>query len=351
MRNSLPSEQAILLQLRDLKAIVMKKETEYMGLRLTSPLVVSACPLSDQIDHIVMMEDSGAGAVVLSSLFEENIKKEEAQLKGVMANKFVFAEAMDFFPDFNEYNMAGPFEYLEKIRKAKARVQIPIIASLNAITNDGWVDYAKLIEEAGADGIEVNIFYIPANLETASEEVEQQYLSIIRTIKESVKIPIAVKINPFFSALGNMTLRMQDAGADALVLFNRFYQPDFDIKELVLKTDLIFSESSEIKLPLWWIGILYGKVNLSLAATSGVQSAVEVIKYLLAGADIVMTASALYKYGISHLKTMNKELEDWMVKTGFEELRTFKGMMSQRRISNPIAYERANYFRILESRR
>src|SRR6516225_3162009 len=152
MRNSLPSEQAILLQLRDLKAIVMKKETEYMGLRLTSPLVVSACPLSDQIDHIVMMEDSGAGAVVLSSLFEENIKKEEAQLKGVMANKFVFAEAMDFFPDFNEYNMAGPFEYLEKIRKAKARVQIPIIASLNGITNNGWVEYARLIEEAGADG-------------------------------------------------------------------------------------------------------------------------------------------------------------------------------------------------------
>jgi dihydroorotate dehydrogenase (fumarate) len=352
MKNSPPRGQAILLPLRDPKDIViMKMETEYMGIRLNSPVVVSACPLSDQIDNIVMMEDNGAGAVVLSSLFEENIRKEEARLKGVMANKFVFAEAMDFFPDLNEHNMSGPFEYLDKIRKAKSRVRIPIIASLNGITNDGWVEYAKLIEEAGADGIEVNIFFIPANVETSSDEVEQRYLNIIRTIKESVRIPIAVKINPYFSALGNMGLRMQDAGADALVLFNRFYQPDFDITEFVLKTDLNFSESSEIRLPLWWIGILYGKVSLSLAATTGVQSAVEVIKYLLAGADIVMTASSLYKYGIGHLRTINKGLEDWMVKTGFEEVRTFKGMMSQRRVYNPVADERANYIRILESRR
>ena len=328
----------------------MKIQTEYMGLNLNSPIVVSACPLSEQTDNIAMMEDCGAGAVIMFSLFEEHIKNEESRLRGAMSNTFGFAEAMDFFPDLNEVNM-GPYEYLEKIRKAKSRVNIPIIGSLNGITNDGWVDYARLIEEAGADAIEVNIFFIPGNVDISSEQVEQTYINIIRSIRESVKIPIAVKLNPYFSAMGNIALRIQHEGANGLVLFNRFYQPDFDINELVIKTDLSLSESSEIRLPLWWIGLLYGKVNLSLAATTGVQSAVEVIKYLLAGADIVMTASSLYKNGIPYLRTMNKDLQDWMEKTGFDELRTFKGMMSQRKVSNPTAYERANYIRILESKK
>ncbi|HTS45747.1 MAG TPA: dihydroorotate dehydrogenase-like protein [Puia sp.] len=329
----------------------MKLDCEYMGLKLNSPLVVSACTLSEKMDNIIMMEDSGAGAVVMFSLFEEQIKMEEAKLKGVMTRTtFAFAEAMDFFPDIEQYNV-GPYEYLENIRKAKSRVKIPVIASLNGITSDGWLEYAKLIEEAGADGIEVNIFFIPGNIEISSSEVEQRYLNIITSLKQAVTIPIAVKLNPYFSSMGNIALRMQNAGADALVLFNRFYQPDFDINELAIKTDLKFSESSEIKLPLFWIGLLHSKVNLSLAANTGVQSAVEVIKYILAGADTVMTASSLYKNGIPHLKTMNEGLQDWMSRTGFDDIHIFKGMLSQRKISNPVAYERLNYIKILESRK
>ena len=322
-----------------------------MGQILNSPIVVSACTLSDKTDNIAMMEDCGAGAVVMFSLFEEQIRREEAAGKGITSRtSFAFAEAMDFFPDIEQHN-TGPYEYLEAIRKAKMRVRIPIIASLNGITSDGWAEYAKLIEEAGADGIEVNVFFIPGNIEISSSEVEQRYLNIITSLKESVTIPIAVKLNPYFSSMGNIALRMQNAGADALVLFNRFYQPDIDINELAIKTDLNFSDSSEIRLPLLWIGLLHSKVSLSLAANTGVQSAVEVIKYILAGADIVMTASSLYKNGIPHLRTMNKELQDWMSRTGFDDINIFKGMLSQRKISNPVAYERLNYFKILESRK
>jgi dihydroorotate dehydrogenase (fumarate) len=227
-------------------------------------------------------------------------------------------------------------------------VKIPVIASLNGITNEGWIDYSKLMEEAGADGIEVNIFFIPGDITMSSAEIEHRYLNIIENIKQTVKIPVAIKLNPYFSNMGNMSLRMKNAGADALVLFNRFYQPDFDINELTLKTDLHYSESSEIRLPLLWIALLYGKVKLSLAATTGVQSAVEVIKYLLAGADVVMTASSLYKNGIPYLKAMNKELQDWMYMMGFDNIKAFKGSMSQQNISDPTAYERANYIKILE---
>jgi dihydroorotate dehydrogenase (fumarate) len=294
------------------------------------------------------MEDNGAGAVVLFSLFEEQIRKEEARFKGVMSETtYAFPEALDYFPDLDDFNV-GTDEYMENIRKAKERVNIPIIGSLNGITTEGWIDYSKQMEEAGADGIEVNIFFIPADIALSSSEVEHRYLNIITAIKQTVKIPVAVKLNPYFSAMGNMSLRMKNTGADALVLFNRFYQPDFDINELVIKTDLHYSEAGEIRLPLLWIALLYGKVELSLAATTGVQSAVEVIKYLLAGADVVMTASSLYKNGISYLKTMNKELQDWMYMMDFDSINAFKGTMSQQDISDPTAYERANYIKILE---
>jgi dihydroorotate dehydrogenase (fumarate) len=319
----------------------MKIHSTYMGMELNSPIVVSACTLSEQTDNIVRMEDNGAGAVILYSLFEEQIRKEEAGYKNIMSGTSnAFAEASDYFPDLDEY--------LEHIRKAKERVKIPVIASLNGITNEGWIDYSKLMEEAGADGIEVNIFFIPGDITMSSAEIEHRYLNIIENIKQTVKIPVAVKLNPYFSNMGNMSLRMKNAGADALVLFNRFYQPDFDINELTLTTDLHYSESSEIRLPLLWIALLYGKVKLSLAATTGVQSAVEVIKYLLAGADVVMTASSLYKNGIPYLKTMNKELQDWMYMMGFDTIKAFKGSMSQQNISDPTAYERANYIKILE---
>jgi dihydroorotate dehydrogenase (fumarate) len=326
----------------------MKIHSKYMGLKLDSPIVVSACTLSEKTDNIVKMEDNGAGAVVLFSLFEEQIRKEEARFKNVMAKTTnTFAEAMDYFPGLEDFNV-GIDEYLENIRKAKDRVKIPIIGSLNGITNEGWIDYSKLMEQAGADGIEVNIFFIPGNIAMSSSEVEHRYLNIIDNIKQSVKIPVAIKLNPYFSAMGNMAMRMKKVGADALVLFNRFYQPDFDINELIIKTDLQYSESNEIRLPLLWIALLYGKVDLSLAATTGVQSAIEVIKYILAGADIVMTASSLYKNGIPYLKTMNKELQDWMYMMGFDDIASFKGSMSQQNIPDPTAYERSNYIKILE---
>lgn len=327
----------------------MKLKTNYMGLNLDSPIVVSACTLSEKTDHIVQMEDHGAGAVIMFSLFEEQIRHEEFRYRHVISSTTnSFAEATDYFPGMDDFNI-GIDDYLENIRKAKERVKIPVIGSLNGISNEGWVDYSKLMEQAGADGIEVNIFFIPGDIDMSSSEVEHRYLNIIDAVKHSVKIPVAVKLNPYFSAIGNMSLRMKDAGADALVLFNRFYQPDFDINELVIKTDLHYSESNEIRLPLLWIAMLYGRVKLSLAATTGVQSAVEVIKYILAGADVVMTASSLYKNGISYLKTMNTELENWMYKTGFDQLESFRGSMSQLHISDPTAYERANYIKILKS--
>jgi dihydroorotate dehydrogenase (fumarate) len=326
----------------------MKTQSTYMGLKLTSPIVVSACTLSEQTDNIVQMEDNGAGAVVLFSLFEEQIRKEEASFKDVMSETTnSFAEALDYFPNLDDFNV-GTDEYMENIRKAKERVNIPIIGSLNGITNEGWIDNSKQMEQAGADGIEVNIFFIPGDIAMSSSAVEHRYLNIIDAIKQSVKIPVAVKLNPYFSAMGNMSLRMKNAGADALVLFNRFYQPDFDIDKLAIKTDLQYSESSEIRLPLLWIGLLYGKVNLSLAATTGVQTATEVIKYILAGADVVMTASSLYKNGIPFLKKMNKDLQNWMFEMGFDSIESFKGSMSQQNIADPTAYERANYIKILE---
>jgi dihydroorotate dehydrogenase (fumarate) len=318
----------------------MKMHATYMGLNLDSPIIVSACTLSEQTDNIIKMEDNGAGAVVMFSLFEEQIRKEEARFKGVMSETtYAFPEALDYFPDLDDFSV-GSDDYIENIRKAKERVNIPIIGSLNGITNEGWIDYSKMMEQAGADGIEVNIFFIPGDIAMSSSEVEHRYLNIIGAIKQTVKIPVAVKLNPYFSAMGNMSLRMKNAGADALVLFNRFYQPDFDINELIIKTDLHFSESNEIRLPLLWIALLYGKVNLSLAATTGVQSAIEVIKYIL--------ASSLYKNGIPYLRTMNKELQDWMYMMGFEDINSFKGSMSQQHISDPTAYERANYIKILE---
>lgn len=329
----------------------MDLRTTYMGLPLKSPVVVSACTLSEEVSNIVQMEDAGAGAVVLFSLFEEQLRKEAAQYESIVSSTSnMFAEASDFFPDIDEYHK-GPEQYLEIIRKAKERVKIPVIASLNGITNEGWIDYARQMEAAGADGLEINIFFIPGDINLSTAAVEHRYLNIIDEIKTNVKVPVAVKLNPYFSAMGNMAKRMHEYGADALVLFNRFYQPDFDINSLSLLHTLQFSESNEIKLPLLWIALLYGRVPVSLAATTGVQSSIEVIKYILAGADVAMTASALYKHGIGYIKTMNREIEAWMLSREFETLDAFKGVMSQQHISDPTAYERANYIRILESQK
>jgi dihydroorotate dehydrogenase (fumarate) len=327
----------------------MDLSTSYMGLKLTSPIVVSACTLSEEVSNIVQMEDAGAGAVVLFSLFEEQIKKEADQYEAIVGKTSnVFAEARDFFPDLDDYHR-GSEQYLEIIRKTKEQVAVPVIASLNGITNDGWINYAHQMEQAGADGLEINIFLIPGDVRFSSAAVEHRYLNIIDEVKNTVKIPVAVKLNPYFSAMGNMAKRMQEYRADALVLFNRFYQPDFDIHKLSIIHNLQYSESNEIRLPLLWIALLYGRVPISLAASTGVQSSTEVIKYILAGADITMTASALYKNGIDYIKTMNKELAAWMANREFADINSFKGVMSQQNISDPTAYERANYIKVLGS--
>jgi dihydroorotate dehydrogenase (fumarate) len=329
----------------------MKLDTNYLGLHLKSPIVVSACSLSEQTDNIVRMEDAGAGAVVMHSLFEEQIRLETEKFEEVVQNTSdVFAEFSDFFPHVEEYR-TGTEEYLEKIRLAKERVDIPIIASLNGTTVSGWIDYSKQMEQAGADALEINIFYIPADLDMSGAAVEHRYLNIITEVKNSVKIPVSVKLNPYFSAMGHMAARMQKEGADGLVLFNRFYQPDFDIDNLRVIPNLQYSEANEIRLPLHWIAMLYGRLPISLAATSGINSAHEVIKYLLAGADVTMTASALYRHGIDYIKTMHKHLDVWMYRMGFLSVDEFRGVLSQQHISDPTAYERGNYIRIVTGTR
>jgi len=323
-------------------------DTQYLGLKLRSPIVVSACTLSEKLDNILQMEDAGAGAIVMFSIFEEQIRKEEENydvIARITSN--VFAEASDYFPALDEYHVASA-QYIETLRMAKERVQVPIIGSLNGITPEGWIDYAKQIEQAGADALEVNIFYIPADTRLSALDVEQRYLEIIHLVRSTVGIPIAVKLNPYFSSLARMAGKMQHAGADGLVLFNRFYQPDFDIDQLKIVHDLQYSEAAEIRLPLLWMAILSGQLDISLAATTGVQSAKEVIKYLLAGADVAMTASALYKNGIPYLKVMNDGLQKWMEEKGFKNIDAFRGVMNQSNISDPESYERANYIRVLE---
>ncbi|NNF52454.1 MAG: dihydroorotate dehydrogenase-like protein [Gammaproteobacteria bacterium] len=321
--------------------------TRYMGLDLRSPLVVSACPLSSNVENIVRMEDSGAGAVVMFSLFEEQIREEARLLEKIgESTTNSFAEAGDFFPAADAYEL-GSTRYLELIRQAKERVDMPVIASLNGCTPEGWIDYATQIEQAGADAIELNIFFIPADLEIAGAEVERRYIQIVHQVCEAVRLPVAMKINPYLSATGHIVRSMVDAGAAGLVLFNRLYQPDLDTERLKISNDLRLSEPNEIRLPLMWIAALHGRVNASLAATTGVQGGEEVIKYLLAGADVVMTASSLYKHGIEHLRTMHNQLAAWMERKQFQSVDNFRGILSQRNIADTTGFERANYIRIL----
>lgn len=329
--------------------MALKLETQYLGLNLRSPLVVSACPLSENVDNIKRMEDAGAGAVVLFSLFEEQILRELALHEQILeSTTHIHAEAPDYFPDLEAYKM-GSEKYLELIRQAKEAVDIPVFASLNGITDTGWIDHARQIEEAGADGIELNIFYIPVDMELDGLDVEQRYVDIVRHVSAGVSIPVAVKLNPYFSAMGSVARKLEEAGARGLVLFNRFYQPDFDIESLRVSSEISLSTAQEVRLPLLWISFLSGRVRSSLAATTGVQSGTEVIKYLLAGADVVMTASALFRHGIEYLDVMTNELSRWMEYMGFSSVSSFKGAMNQQNVADPSAFGRANYIRILGS--
>lgn len=323
--------------------------TTYMGLALAHPVIASASPLSKDLDGVKRLEDGGASAIVMFSLFEEQIRAEQEALEVLStAGSESFAEALSYFPPAEAYRV-GPDHYLELLRRARDSVRVPIIASLNGVTNDGWIDYAKQMQQAGAAAIELNVYFIAADLDLTGRDVEQRVLDILRAVKRSVSIPVAIKLSPFFSAFGNMARQLDEAGADALVLFNRFYQPDFDLDRLEVVPNLQLSTPNEIRLPLLWIAVLAGRVKASLAATTGVHSGVEVVKYLLAGADAVMSTSAVLEHGASHLGTLVAELRAWLEQRDYESVTQMKGAMSQRKVADPTAFERANYVKILET--
>lgn len=329
----------------------MDLTTHYMGFTLKNPIVPSASPLAEKVDNIRRMEDAGAAAVTLHSLFEEQIEFEAAELNHFLEyGTQAFAEALSYFPEPYEY-ILGPDEYLEHIRKAKEAVDIPIIASLNGVSDGGWIDYATRIQEAGADALEVNLYFLPTKPDLTCEAIEHIYLDVLQNVKRHVTIPVAMKLSPYFTALPRLAHQLDSAGADALVLFNRFYQPDLDIEELSVGPRLVLSTSDEMRLPLRWIAILYGRVKCSLALTSGIHRPEDVIKAMMAGASIANVCSALLKNGIGHITTLLEGVKQWMEEHEYESIQQMQGSLSQRSVAEPAAFERANYMKTLRSYR
>lgn len=321
--------------------------TQYLGMTLRSPLVVSANPLSERVSHIQQMEDAGAGAVVLFSLFQEQIVATQLQLhKNLTHGTESYAEALNYFPEPAHYH-TGPEGYLDLIRRAKESVQIPIIASLNATAAGEWAHYAKLIEQAGADALELNIYSIPTDLDKSGEEIEQSVLDVVRAVRADVHLPIAVKLSPYFSNMANMARRLDGVGANALVLFNRFYQPDIDLETLDVYPHVLLSTPQEMRLPLRWIAILHGRIKADLAATSGIHHAQDVLKMLMAGANVTMMASVLLSHGISYLSAIDRDLRSWMEDHEYVSVAQMRGSMSQVNSPDPSAFERAQYMRAL----
>jgi dihydroorotate dehydrogenase (fumarate) len=327
----------------------MDLTTTYMGLELHSPLVPSASPLSEDIDKIQWMEDAGAAAVVMHSLFAEQLTLERYELEHHLTyGTESFAESLTYFPE-PEYFRIGPEEYLNHICKAREKVNIPIIASLNGSSVGGWTDYARLIEQAGASALELNIYNVPTDLELTGAEIEQNYLEILRAVKATITIPVAVKLSPYFTNIANMSKKLADAGADGLVLFNRFYQPDINLETLEVEPNLLLSTPQAMRLPLRWIAILYGRIPVSFAATSGIQKAQDVIKMLMAGADITMLCSVLLRHGIEHMRVIEQEIHAWLEKHEYTSIKQLQGSMSQQNCPDPSAFERAQYMRALQT--
>ncbi|MBM2845287.1 MAG: dihydroorotate dehydrogenase 2 [Bacteroidetes bacterium] len=329
----------------------MDLSTHYLGLKLKNPLVPSASPLSHSVDSMKRLEEAGAAAIVMYSLFEEQIAHEAAELNHYLSyGTESFAEALTYFPESQEYNI-GPEEYVELVRKAKESLSIPVIGSLNGISSGGWISYAKKIEEAGADALELNVYYIPTDPKLTSQDVEDRYLEVLHAVKRTVKIPVAMKLSPFFSSLANMAHRLDTAGVDGLVLFNRFYQPDIDLETLEVRPNVILSSPQSLRLPLRWIAILHGRIKASLAATSGIHNVQDVIKMLMAGADVTMMCSALLKNGPQHLGHVLADLNQWMLEHEYVSVSQMKGSMSQKSVADPAAFERANYMKALNTYR
>ncbi len=330
----------------------MDLTTKYLGLKLRSPLVPSAAqPLTENVDNIKRMEDAGAAAVVMHSLFEEQLSLERRELfESLTQGTNSFAEALTYFPEPEEFQV-GPEMYLKHITQAKAAVKIPIIASLNGSTPGGWVDYAKEIEKAGADAIELNIYWIPTDPSLTSIRIEDTYVEILRSVKQQVSIPVAVKLSPFFTNFANMARRLEAVGADGLTLFNRFYQPDMDLESLEVTPNILLSTPMAMRVPLRWIAILRGQLSLSLAATSGIHRATDAIKCLMAGADVTMLCSALLRHGVKHLTTVEGEIKAWMEEHEYESVSQLRSSMCQKNCPDPTAFERAQYMRAVSSYR
>ena len=327
----------------------MDLSTSYLGLSLKHPVVASASPLADSLDGIRRLEEAGAAAVVLPSLFEEQIDAEAHQLDhylGYAAESY--AEALSYFPEAAQYRI-GPEAYLERIAAATASTEIPIIGSLNGVSFGGWVDYARQIQEAGARALELNVYYIPTSLAMTGSDIEAMYLDVLREVRAHVSIPVAMKLSPYFSATANMAARLVEAGADGLVLFNRFYQPDFDLESLTVVPRLVLSTEWELRLPLRWVAILYGRVSADLAITSGVHSHEDVLKGVMAGASAVMVASDLLQHGVGRIGEMVHGMSVWMTEHEYESISQMRGSMSQLCVAEPAAFERANYLKMLQS--
>jgi dihydroorotate dehydrogenase (fumarate) len=328
----------------------MDLSTTYLGLKLRTPLVSAASPLSEGLDGIKQMEDAGASAVVLYSLFEEQLRQDRFELhKNLEQGTFSSPEALTYFPEPDEYLNLGPEEYLKHIAAAKQATRIPIIASLNGSSVGGWTQYARLIEQAGADALELNIYNIPTDMNLTGGEVEQSYLDILQAVKSEVTIPVAVKLSPFFSNFANMARQLDQAGANGLVLFNRFYQPDIDLESLEVRPNILLSTPMAMRVPLRWVAILHGHLRASLAATSGIHRATDALKMLMAGADVTMLCSVLIRHGVRQIGVIERELTAWMQKHEYESVSQLKGSLSQRNCADPSNFERAQYMRALSS--
>ena len=325
----------------------MDLSTNYLGLKLRSPLVPSASPMSEEVDTIKQMEDNGAAAVVLYSLFEEQLRQDRLELaQNLEHGTNSFAESLTYFPEPEEFRL-GPEEYLKHIAKAKAACKMPIIASLNGSSAGGWTQYAKGIEQAGADALELNIYYIPTDMNLTSTQVEQTYLDILQAVKKEVKIPVAVKLSPFFTNFANMAKRLDEAGANGLVLFNRFYQPDIDLETLEIKPNILLSTPMAMRVPLRWVALLYGKLKANLAATSGIHRASDVLKMLMAGADVTMLCSTLIRHGARQIGVIERDMVAWMEEHEYASVAQMKGSLSQKNCDNPSAFERAQYMKAI----
>lgn len=323
--------------------------TTYLGLKLKNPLVASPSPLAEKVENVKKMEAAGISAIVMYSLFEEQIIHESLELDHFLnRGTESFAEALTYFPDVGRYSLA-PEKYIHALEKTKRAVNIPVMGSLNGVSTGGWIEYARKIQDAGADGLELNLYYIPTDLSLTSSQLEDNYVRLVSDVRAKVNIPLAIKLAPFFTALPNFASRLVEAGANALVLFNRFYQPDLDLETLEVVPNLVLSNSDELRLPLRWIAILYGKVKADLALTSGVHTREDAIKAIMAGANVAMTTSALLKRGTVAIQQILTGMEEWMVAHEYESVQQMRGSMSQGAVTDPAAFERANYMKVLNS--